>query len=264
MLTIDIRGEIISSYEQGLRSAAGDTSLNTSAADVRQALDAAQDERDIMLDIDCMGGDVYEGFKIYDLLRNSGKTLHACIRGGCHSMATVVLLAAPLENRTGVPNLRALVHLPRTLIDSEAPPARPECCKRLRLRLPAYRASRGQCRNRKRKDRLKRRLRSRRDRGRQGWHRPGQTGRRKALRRAVSQRFPKIRNLLNFFLQKFSLILPCAEGLRLGRARDFGRFAQFSMLSGSAFFIVFFFVYSQNKSLGGGRAAPGRSIVRDR
>lgn len=120
MLTIDIRGEIISGYEQGLRSAAGDTSLSTSADDVRQALDAAQDERDIMLDIDCMGGDVYEGFKIYDLLRNSGKTLHACIRGGCHSMATVVLLAAPLENRTGVPNLRALVHLPRTLIDSEA------------------------------------------------------------------------------------------------------------------------------------------------
>lgn len=120
MLTIDIRGEIISGYEQGLRSAAGDTSLTTSADDVRQALDAAQDERDIMLDIDCMGGDVYEGFKIYDLLRNSGKTLHACIRGGCHSMATVVLLAAPLENRTGVPNLRALVHLPRTLIDSEA------------------------------------------------------------------------------------------------------------------------------------------------
>ena len=45
MLTIDIRGEIISGYEQGLRSAAGDTSLNTSADDVRQALDAAQDER---------------------------------------------------------------------------------------------------------------------------------------------------------------------------------------------------------------------------
>ena len=124
MLTIDIRGEIVSGYEQGLRSAAGDTSLTTSADDVRRLLEESPDEREITLDIDCLGGDVYEGFKIYDLLRNSGKTIHACIRGGCHSMATVVLLAAPWENRSGVPNLRALVHLPRTVVGSTTPQSR--------------------------------------------------------------------------------------------------------------------------------------------
>lgn len=68
------------------------------------------DDNELMLNIDCDGGSVEEGLKIYDALRMSGKTLYTNISGGCHSMAIVILLAAPAENRSGNRNLRALIH----------------------------------------------------------------------------------------------------------------------------------------------------------
>lgn len=67
-------------------------------------------EIDFHFDIHCPGGEVNEGFAIYDALRSSGKNIYMNIDGDCHSMAVVLLLAAPLENRTANPNCRALIH----------------------------------------------------------------------------------------------------------------------------------------------------------
>ncbi len=67
-------------------------------------------ETDFRFGIHCPGGEVEEGLAIYDCLRTSGKDIHMNIEGGCHSMAVVLLLAAPLENRTANPNCRALIH----------------------------------------------------------------------------------------------------------------------------------------------------------
>lgn len=67
-------------------------------------------ERAFRLDIHSVGGDVEEGFAIYDWLRTCGREVHTNIVGGCHSIATVILLAAPPENRTANPNARALIH----------------------------------------------------------------------------------------------------------------------------------------------------------
>lgn len=67
-------------------------------------------ETDFYFDIHCPGGEVNEGFAIYDALRTSGKNIHMNIDGDCHSMAVVLLLAAPFENRTANPNCRALIH----------------------------------------------------------------------------------------------------------------------------------------------------------
>lgn len=61
-------------------------------------------------DIHCQGGSVEEGLAIYDYLRTSGKDIHMNIEGSCHSMATVLLLAAPLENRTANRHSVALIH----------------------------------------------------------------------------------------------------------------------------------------------------------
>jgi ATP-dependent protease ClpP protease subunit len=67
-------------------------------------------EDEIKLNIHCRGGSVEEGLAIYDYLRSSGKTIYSNIEGGCHSMAVVLLLAAPKENRTANPNCSAMIH----------------------------------------------------------------------------------------------------------------------------------------------------------
>ena len=81
-----------------------------SADTIHKIFDANPDETEFKFNIDCDGGSVSEGLRIYDVLRTSGKTLFCNIEGGCHSMAIVLLLAAPLENRTANPNSRALIH----------------------------------------------------------------------------------------------------------------------------------------------------------
>lgn len=110
MITINVFGEIASSQTQAMMEAWGLPLQSLSADNVRAALEAVPDDLEVTLNIDSVGGDVSEGFKIYDLLRTSGKTIYANIVGGCHSMAVILLLAASSENRIGSHNLRALIH----------------------------------------------------------------------------------------------------------------------------------------------------------
>ena len=81
-----------------------------SADTIHRIFEEYPDENEFKFNIDCDGGTVSEGLRIYDVLRTSGKTLFCNIEGGCHSMAIVLLLAAPAENRTANPNSRALIH----------------------------------------------------------------------------------------------------------------------------------------------------------
>ncbi len=81
-----------------------------SADTIQEIFDKHPDEKEFKFNINCDGGLVSEGLRIYDVLRTSGKTFHCNIEGGCHSMAIILLLAAPKENRTANPNARALIH----------------------------------------------------------------------------------------------------------------------------------------------------------
>ena len=75
------------------------------------------DEKEFRFQINCDGGSVYEGLRIYDYLRScEGKIYHTNIEGSCHSMAMILLLAAPAENRTANPNARALIHEVRNFV----------------------------------------------------------------------------------------------------------------------------------------------------
>ena len=58
------------------------------------------------------GGSVVEGYAISDILRMSGKTINMTVDGLCASIATVILLAAPKENRKIYPNARLVIHNP--------------------------------------------------------------------------------------------------------------------------------------------------------
>ncbi len=82
--------------------------------DVRSAL-AAMPEDDNVIDIrlHCDGGNVVEGWSIYDALRQAaGKTISATIEGKCSSIATIILLAAPKERRFAYRNASLCIHNP--------------------------------------------------------------------------------------------------------------------------------------------------------
>ena len=83
---------------------------------IRKLLENNPNEKDIEVQIHSPGGSVSEGFAIYDTLRTSGRDIHCNIVGNCHSMAVVVLLAAPLKWRTANPNARSLIHKVRSFV----------------------------------------------------------------------------------------------------------------------------------------------------
>ena len=77
---------------------------------LQQLLNDNPDEHDIKLQIHCDGGNVLEGLAIYDCLRTSGRNIYCNVEGSCHSMAIVLLLAAPKNQRTANPNAQFLIH----------------------------------------------------------------------------------------------------------------------------------------------------------
>lgn len=72
----------------------------------------AADDDTIDIRLHCDGGSVQEGWAIYDRLRATGKTIFATVEGKAASMATVVLMAAPKENRRAYESAQLLVHNP--------------------------------------------------------------------------------------------------------------------------------------------------------
>jgi ATP-dependent Clp protease protease subunit len=81
-----------------------------SADAIHAVFDENPTETEFRFNINCDGGSVHEGLRIYDVIRTSGKTIYTNIEGGCHSMAVILLLAAPKENRSANRNARALIH----------------------------------------------------------------------------------------------------------------------------------------------------------
>lgn len=71
------------------------------------------DDNEIDLAFNCRGGLTTEGWAIYDLLRQqAGANIKATIEGQCSSMASVILLAAPKENRKAYQNACLWIHNP--------------------------------------------------------------------------------------------------------------------------------------------------------
>lgn len=70
------------------------------------------DDNHIDIELHSCGGDVAEGYAIYDALRATGKEISATVVGRCASMATVILLAAPIERRKMYPHAKILIHSP--------------------------------------------------------------------------------------------------------------------------------------------------------
>ena len=83
-------------------------------SDVKKFLEnIPADDNLIDIRLHCDGGNVVEGWSIYDALRQAaGKTISATIEGKCSSIATVILLAAPKERRFAYRNASLCIHYP--------------------------------------------------------------------------------------------------------------------------------------------------------
>lgn len=108
MLNIDVHN-LIENQKQAIFHY-GSKEYTFGLDDLRQIIENNPEENEICLNIHCIGGSVSEGLAIYDYLRTSGKTIYTNIEGDCHSMAIVLLLSAPLENRSCNKNASALIH----------------------------------------------------------------------------------------------------------------------------------------------------------
>lgn len=81
--------------------------------DIDEFLSGMDKDDDVVdIRIHCRGGDCVEGWAIYDKLRRSKKKISCTVEGECSSMATIILLAAPLERRTAYRNAHFCIHNP--------------------------------------------------------------------------------------------------------------------------------------------------------
>lgn len=84
-----------------------------SSDDVVKFIDSIPaDDNKIDIHINCPGGYCFEGLRMYDALRQSGKEISCIVEGLCASMATIILMAAPKERRLAYPNATFLIHNP--------------------------------------------------------------------------------------------------------------------------------------------------------
>lgn len=109
MTEVKIHGAIANEDSRWFFEAFGGTEV-FSLERVQGLFEEHPEENDWRFNIHCPGGEVEEGLAIYDCLRTSGRNIYMNIEGACHSMAVVLLLAAPYENRSANPNCRALIH----------------------------------------------------------------------------------------------------------------------------------------------------------
>lgn len=82
-----------------------------SAENIRHQLKANKDAEELTLHIISPGGDVFEGYSIYNALKNSGKKITTHIEGTCASIATLVAAAGEniIMNRTA----QFMIHNPK-------------------------------------------------------------------------------------------------------------------------------------------------------
>lgn len=85
-----------------------------SAKALRARLKAAGDVDSIRLRINSLGGDVWDGFAIYELLRDHPARVEAVIEGIAASMATVVAMAA--DHVSMAANADFMIHEPWTIV----------------------------------------------------------------------------------------------------------------------------------------------------
>ena len=112
MAVLNIYNDIQSEQEKAVTRMWG-MEPGVSFRDINEFCDSLPaEDKNIDVHIHCNGGDVLEGWAIYDRLRATGKDITTIVDGTAASMATVILMAAPKERRKAYANAQILVHNP--------------------------------------------------------------------------------------------------------------------------------------------------------
>ncbi len=107
MAVLKIYGDIGQADEFDLMFGGGEI---ISAKTVSDFLDENQDADEITVKINSRGGDVQEGWAIYDLLKTSGKKITTIGEGKVYSIATIIFLSG--TTRKMLKNADGLIHMP--------------------------------------------------------------------------------------------------------------------------------------------------------
>lgn len=112
MAVLNIHSDIESEVQKACTSFWG-MEPGVSFRDINEFCDSLPAEDKVIdVHIHCNGGDVLEGWAIYDRLRATGKEITTIVDGTAASMATVIMMAAPKERRKAYANAQILVHNP--------------------------------------------------------------------------------------------------------------------------------------------------------
>lgn len=114
MIYIDVKGEILNSNTHALMNVFGMGELDFSLQNIKDAFERSPEDNDVTMNLNSIGGDMLEGFAIYDYLRTSGRNIYSNIIGECSSIATVIHLAAPKANRSANKHATSVLHFGST------------------------------------------------------------------------------------------------------------------------------------------------------
>ena len=89
-----------------------DTKLATRIVGALLALEQEDGEAPITMFVNSPGGSVTDGFAIYDTMRFITPEVRVVCTGIAASIATVILLGAPKEQRLAMPHCKLLIHQP--------------------------------------------------------------------------------------------------------------------------------------------------------
>ena len=116
MKHVYLNGVIVDNFDQ-LMSFGWDSFDWNSLETVQQKFaEISETEKEVKIHLNCIGGSVDAGFKIYDFLQTQktdfGRTIYTVADGACASMGSIIFLAADKENRSITSNAKIMIHLP--------------------------------------------------------------------------------------------------------------------------------------------------------
>lgn len=85
---------------------------------IQRELARMTEAQEVTVHISSPGGEVYEGYTIYNLLKNSGKKINVKIEGLCASIATLIAMAG--DSITMTPLSEFMIHNPSGAIEGDA------------------------------------------------------------------------------------------------------------------------------------------------
>jgi len=116
MKHVYLNGVIVDNFDQLFEFGWDSFEFNSLETVQEKFAQISETEKDVKVHLNCIGGSVDAGFKIYDFLQTQkadfGRTIYTVADGACASMGSIIFLSADKENRSITSNAKVMIHLP--------------------------------------------------------------------------------------------------------------------------------------------------------